>query len=980
MTAMDPDRWAQVVRLYQTALERQPAERDSFLAEASRGDEALRREVESLLAQDHQAGPLDRPMWEAAADLLDVASELSAGSCLGPYRIDRVLGAGGMGQVYRATDTRLDRTVAIKILPSTLSTDPQFRERFDREAKAIAALAHPHICALFDVGREQGVDFLVLEHLEGETLAARLEKGPLSLDEALRCAIEIGDALATAHRHGIVHRDLKPGNIMLTRRGAKLLDFGLAKTVAPVVLGATPSVVPTTPRNLTTQGAILGTFQYMAPEQLEGQPADARTDIFAFGAVIYEMLTGRKAFEGKSQASLIGAILKDDPPRIDKSQPLTPPFLDHVVRRCLAKDPDERWQSAGDVTRELKWIAVGGAQAIGSTPLGARSPDRERRAWMVTAGASMLAIAALALGAWMYISRAPADRSVYRATIALPSDVRFPGIPPSARLAMSPDGRSLAYVLREADGAQRLWIRSLDSATARPLAGTERASSPFWSPDSRFLAFFTPLPDSKLKKIDVAGGRPVTVCDLPLSVAPFGGGTWNRDGVILLSWFGAGATIQRIPASGGALSPVTRLDDTRGETQHLYPFFLPDGRHFVYVALGRKGGAGNEPNGVYVASIDSTARTLLLPGGSNAQYAQGHLVFLREHTLMAQSFDPATLDLQGEAMPLAEHVLIEGGFGGPGASMAGFAVSERAFSYIAGENEARTQLVWCDRAGKQIGMLGDPAQYVGVELSPDGMRAAVTLVNTTLGNDIWLFDVTSGLRTRFTFDGGDKLTPIWSPSGDRVLFRARGTRGANDLHQTAANGGGGDGVLLSDNLDKTPASWSPDGRFLLYTAFDRSQRDDDLWVMPLVGGAKPFRFTQTPFRELPGRFSPDGRWIAYASNESGRNEVFVAPFPGPGGKWQISTDGGVDPRWRRDGDELFYVSPDSTLMAAKVSGKGSGFEVGAVHPLFKATRMRTSRYEYDVIGDGQRFLVNTLIAQPEASIELIVNWTAALRK
>jgi Tol biopolymer transport system component len=885
---------------------------------------------------------------------------LTIGTRLGPYEIQSALGAGGMGEVYKGRDTRLDRSVAIKILPAALAADSQFRDRFDREARAISQLDHPHICALYDVGEHTGTAYLVMQYLEGETLADRLTKGALPLDQALQVAIQIAGALAAAHKAGIVHRDLKPGNIMLTKSGAKLLDFGLAKTGASVLGGTNLSMLPTTPP-ITQQGSILGTFQYMAPEQIEGKDADARTDLFAFGAVLYEILTGRKAFEGKTQATLIAAIIGSNPPPVTQVRPAAPATLNRIVATCLAKDPDDRWQSARDLMRELQWIAEAPAQVAEPTLSVAGRKGRfggARLAWslLVVAG-----IAALTLMTVTYIRRAPVDTRVYRSTIlaALTSNPNTESI-----LSLSPDGHQLAFIGSDANGNQLVYVRALDGLTAHPLAGTEGAATLFWSPDGRFLAFAA---GNKLKTIDAAGNSsPVVLCE-SLAALP---GSWNRDGVILFT--PTGGPLFRVSSAGGKPSPVTSLDTKLGETAHTYPYFLPDGRHFLYLAQA----SGGVPHGVYIGSLDSTERKRLLDGGSNAQYAQGALVFLRGTTLVAQPFDVSRLALTGEPVPLADGVQVSEV--SAVLRTGTFSVSETGALVYRADGSGGSELVWFDRSGHEVGRLGDRAKYLDVVLSPDGSRASVSVLEPgTATRDVWIYDVARGLRNRGTFDPEDDLDAKWSPEGSRIVFGSR-RRGHLDLYVKAASGADTEQLLWADDLDKYPQSWSPDGRFLLYVTVG-GPAGQDLWVLPMTGDErKPFPFLRTRFNKGTGQFSPDGRWIVYRSNDTGRFEIYVAPFPGPGGKWQVSTMGGSVPRWR--GNEIFYVAPGNTLMVAAVAVDGARLDVGPVKKLFQA-RPVTPRYFFDVSPDGQRLLVNTA-DEPAGSVPLtlVVNWTAALKK
>jgi eukaryotic-like serine/threonine-protein kinase len=907
---------------------------------------------------------------------------LQPGARLGPYELISPLGAGGMGEVYRARDTRLDRTVAVKILPEALAADPTFRERFDREARAVAALNHPHICTLYDVGEQSGIAFLVMELVEGETLTARLERGALPPADALKIAIEIASALDKAHRAGIVHRDLKPGNIMLTKAGAKLLDFGLAKSTTPVGSGAGLSMLPTTPANLTVQGTILGTFQYMAPEQLDGQEADARTDIFAFGAVVYEMLTGRKAFEGKSQASLIGAIMHARPTPMSQLQPLTPPGLDQLITTCLAKDPDERWQTAADVARQLKNIAGTGSESqtasqAGAAPAVAGRTSRASLAWIV-AGASIIAlIGALALGIGGYLNRTPTDTHIYRTLILPPNGTEFSaGASSGTRFALSPDGRRLVFVVQGADFRGRLWVRPMDTLVAQPLAGTEGATAPFWSSDSRFVAFTA---SGKLKKIDVSGGPALTLADavgIPLT------GAWNRDDVILFA--PKRGPLFRIPASGGTPSPVTVLDSGKSEYAHAYPFFLPDGRHFLYLSVANIGGA--PASAVWVGSLDAKDKPrLLAEGPTNIEYADGHVLFVRDRTLMAQPFDSVRMELHGEAVPLAEPIETAGALVPVGA----FSVSESGvLAYKTGARDIRSQLFWYDRTGKQLAAVGEPTDQMNLELSPDETRAVVSILDAARSTrDLWIYDVARGLRTRFTFDAADEMSAVWAPDGSRVVFNSR-RQGNLDLYLQASSGAGTEEPLLADGRNNLyPSDWSPDGRHLLYfTGNANSPTGNDVWSLPMSGDRKPAPILRSEFSETFGRFSTDGRWVAYVSNESGRNEVYVASFGGAGGKWQVSTAGGMFPRWRRDGKEIFFLSPENRLMSAAVNGQESAFAVGVVQPLFDVRpRLEgfagSNAWSYAVSANGQRFLVNTLVEQAVSPpIALVVNWTAGLPK
>jgi eukaryotic-like serine/threonine-protein kinase len=882
---------------------------------------------------------------------------------LGPYEILSAIGAGGMGEVYRARDTRLDRIVAIKILPDRLADRAELRERFEREARTVASLNHPHICTLYDIGHQDGTDFLVMEYLEGETLAQRLKKGPLPLAQVLQYAIEIADALDKAHRKGITHRDLKPGNIMLTKSGTKLLDFGLAKLkkdTAPA--NVTLSKVPTEDA-VTVQGTILGTLQYMAPEQLEVKAVDARTDIFAFGAVVYEMTTGKKAFEGKSQASFIAKILEADPPPVSSLQPMTPPALDRVVKKCLAKEPEKRWQAASDVCDELRWIAESGSQAA-SPPI-ARQKLRDWLAWSV---AGIAILVALALAAPYFRSATTDVRSIqFSISPAQGSDLG----PQVA--AVSPDGTHVAFEATDTSGKTLLWVRPLDSPNPQPLAGTEGAATPalFWSPDSRFIGFFA---EGKLKTISASGGPIQTLAN----ASPWGG-TWSRDGTILFTPSGGFSGLARVSAIGGVPSPATTLDPSRGERAHRWPQFLPDGR-FLYFSLNRQ----RENNGIFVGSLDSKETTRVMSTDLMAEYAPpGYLLFMQEHTLIAQPFDVGHMKMTGEPSHLAEGLLTSGNGGA-----AGFSVSERGVLAYTGWGTSRDKrLVWFDRAGKQLGTVGQPGNYCGPEFSPDEKRVAVE-IGCNEDADIWSLEVARGTSTRLTFDPANDRYARWSPDRNRILFQSNRGGTVYNLYQKAANGAGNEELVMQSSESKYPYDWSRDGRFVVYAAFGSGKEATGrLWVLPLFGEHKPFAFLKTDFMETQARFSPDGHWMAYVSDESGKDEVYISSFPEASGKVLVSTNGGVQPRWRGDGKELFYLELDRKLMAVPVK-EGSALEVGSPKSLFDFSFSPRfgfdgnpyAYYQYDVTADGQRFLLTTPPENASLPVTVVLNWTAGLKK
>jgi Tol biopolymer transport system component len=874
---------------------------------------------------------------------------LPEGARLGPYEIVSAIGAGGMGEVYKARDSRLERMVAVKVLPEHLSSSEEMRQRFEREARAISQLSHPHICALYDVGSQDGVEYLVMELLEGETLATRVLKGALPLDQTLSFGVQIADALDKAHRQSIVHRDLKPGNIMLTKSGVKLLDFGLAKAMAPASQQSGLTSLPTvaTPQNLTQTGTILGTFQYMAPEQLEGTEADARSDIFALGAVLYEMATGQKAFHGKSQASLIGSILKEEPPAISTIAPMTPPALDRVIKTCLAKDPENRFQTAHDVKLQLAWIAEGGSQAGVPAPVVARRRNREKLAWAVAAAALL---AALALGVG-FVRRAPAPRRMVRFEIPTPEGLTTVDTP-----RISPDGRYIAFNATDSMGKSRIYVRALNAVAAHPLDGTEGTTRPFWSPDSRFLGFFA---EGKLKKIDVTGGPAQKICDAPTGAD----GSWSPEGVILYDGRTADP-IHRVPAAGGTPVVAVKPDPARKEVTTAWPEFLPDGRHFLYMATGQK----PEDNMYRIGSLDSTESKPLAPAQTLVTYAPpGYLLFVRDKTLVAQPFDAKALKTTGEPVPLAEHI------GTDSVGLARFSVSrEGTLAYRTGESGDR--LVFVDRTGRETEAIGDPGEFHNPALSPSGDRLAFDLNDPRTGKgDIWVRDLKRGVASRLTFGKTDAFAPIWSPDGRTVVF----TEG-QDLFEKAADGQGEEKLLVKSDDLKIVSDWSRDGRTIAYSTRAK-ETGFDIWMMPVSGEPKPVPFVKTPFAELWPVFSPDGRFVAYQSNESGRAEVYVQSFPGPGGKWQISTAGGIEPHWRADGRELYYRAPDQKLMAVEIQTSG-GFSAGVPQVLFPG-RFDTSiaRNRYLPSADGKHFLtVAPLGRDAMTPTTVVLNWFADL--
>jgi eukaryotic-like serine/threonine-protein kinase len=879
---------------------------------------------------------------------------LSPGSRLGPYEVLSPLGAGGMGEVYRARDTRLDRTVAVKVLPPGLSASPDARQRFEREARAISRLSHPNICALYDVGREGDVEYLVLEYLEGETLSARLAKGPPPLETALRYGIEIANALEKAHRQGIVHRDLKPGNVMLTKSGVKLLDFGLAKALQPAGPIESLTSAPTAAKDITREGSILGTLQYMAPEQLEGKEVDARTDIFALGCVLHEMATGEKAFPGASQASVIASILAAQPAPISSLRPASPPALDRVVRTCLSRDPEDRWQNAGDVARELAWIS----EAPASTPASAVGRRRRETAGWLVAAAGLAVSAALALA---LLSRRP----------AAPAELtRFAIVPPAGQvffggIVFSPDARRILFLMQDAGGKTAVALRSLDSLEVRRLPGTEDARGMFWSADGSEIAFFS---EGKLKRMAAEGGPAQTICDA-------GGvwtGAWNRDGTIVFpSDFGG--PLLAVSSSGGQPRPVTSLDTARGDVWHGHPAFLPDGRHFVFVAPN----IDPEKNAVMLGSLDSREVRRLFLADSSAFFAEpGYLLYGRDGSLFAWRFDARSLKLFGEPVPVFEQVRCWRVDNMVSATAAG---NRLAYITWAG----RRRLAWVDRKGRDLGSLGDVGGYTDVRISPDGARVAVARRDPAHGQnqDLWVLDAARGTAARLTSEPTEEFNPVWSPDGERVLYSS----GASffDIYERPATGGAPK-IVEQSREDKFSPSLSPDGRQLL-ASVNRKGSFQRL-LFPVGGPATPALLSSSPrFSEQHPAFSPDGRWTAFDSNESGEREVYVQPLR-DGPKRQVSIGGGQMPVWNRNGAELFYAARDGMLMSVSVKAGPGGLETGEPQPLFLLQLGTQGEIPwvsrpYDVSPDGQRFLVirRAADAEPERAV-VVTNWTAALTK
>jgi eukaryotic-like serine/threonine-protein kinase len=887
------------------------------------------------------------------------------GSSLGPYKIIAAVGAGGMGEVYKARDTRLDRTVAVKILPPHLCSDPVLRQRFEREARAISNLNHPQICTVHDLGQHNGVAFMVMEFLEGQTLAQRLQSGPLPFAELLRYAIQIADALDQAHRHGIVHRDLKPGNVMLTGKNAKLLDFGLAKSTPAIAPGSSLTMVPTLTSPITQAGTIVGTFQYMSPEQVEGKDVDARSDIFAFGAVLYEMVTGRRAFLGKSALSVASAVLEKDPEPISRVAPLTPPALDRIVRRCLAKDPEERWQCARDLLLDLKH--VGEPDADGFSALAA--PHHARWASGLLAVAAVVLLAAAATFAYLYYRNISQAQPVVRAAIVPPEKVAFHAVggPNPGPAAVSPDGRKIVYSAQTTDGQQYLYVRSLESSISTQIPGTLAGSMPFWAPDNQRVGFFA---DSKLKQVDVTGGPALTICDT--TPVPRGG-AWNQHGDIIFA-SGPNHALMRVPETGGKPVVLTEVDREATNHSHRWPQFLPDGKHFFYFSRFGSPGTSDERNAIRVGSLDGGRGKEVLRTQSNAFYGGGQLLFLREQTLYAQAFDPESRAVSGSPIAIAEQIQFD-----PGSGLGAFSASQtQVLAYQTGKISIGSQLRWLQPDGKEVGTLADTAYHLDFSVSPDHKTVASSISVTGGPPDVWLYDVARRLRTRFTFDPGADRHPVWSHDGTRIVF-ASNRNGRTDLFMKSVAGAGGEETLLATAFDKVPTDWSTDGRFLIFNTTD-SAALADVWVLPMTGERKPFPLLHSQFSEFEAKLSPDKQWLVYTSDESGRQEIYVTRFPNGGRKWQISNGGASRGRWSADGKRIYYLGIDDFIISTEVLGTADNFIVGGTNRHFQVRGMRPGTI-FSVIKNGERFLLNSPV-QSESSdpLTVMINWQSGLSR
>jgi eukaryotic-like serine/threonine-protein kinase len=885
---------------------------------------------------------------------------LSSGDRLGPYEIVAPLGAGGMGEVYRARDTRLDRTVVVKVLRLDWAGRPDARQRFEREARAISSLNHPHICALYDVGKQDEIEYLVMEYLEGETLSERLRKGALPFDQVLRYGTQIADGLECAHRQGITHRDLKPANIVLTKKGAKLLDFGLARMAEPAA-HASPALDVTTiatRTQLTTEGTIMGTIPYMAPEQLEGQPADVRSEIFSFGAILYEMASGNPAFHGKSQASLIAAILRTEPPPLPESAISTSRAFERTVRKCLAKDPDRRWQTAADLKDELEWIA----QTPDAVPL---KPASSRR-WWIPVGAGLLLLFA-ATAYWLRPHDAAVRRAAIRFQIQPPENVHWSVSLNNQTIAISPEGGQLAFIGRAMNQAQ-IWIRSLDSLKARPLTGTDGAYSLFWAGDSRSIVFFA---EGKLKKAPIAGGPPQTLSDITESVWR-GSSLPNGDLLVNTAY-----TVFRI-SPGGIATPLR-------DKNFFWPEVLPDGEHVLF--------RRRQSPMTWIQSLQSGPPAQLIPTDSRAEYAPSldngepdYLLYLKGGTLMAHPFNTRRLSVYGEPVAIDQGVPF---FDPTGAAT--FSVSrDGILVYQTGESPSR--LVWVDRAGKELSDIAGPGDFFGTpRLSPDEQKVVISQrTPSNGGSDLWLFERGRRGGTRLTFDPGIETQATWSPDGKRIVFsNAQKTAPQLWWKDVTATGSG---EAVSPGPFQLATDWSKDGRYILFQT-SGGDSDSGVWIMPAEAGVaiprKPVPLIQEHFPAIGASFSPDGKWIAFMSSESGRFEVYVQAFQGGdsprvfGERHRISTGGGILPRWRPDGRELFFVSGDNRLMSAAINFE-PGFRAAEPAALFRLrspiATLPVQASGFDVARDGQHFVVAVTDSADSPPLTVVVNWQAGLKK
>jgi eukaryotic-like serine/threonine-protein kinase len=944
---MTPERWQQVRGLLHEAKELAPERRSAFLERACSDDQSLRQELESLLASAEKAPP---GFLQSSA----VRVTLTKGTRLGEYEVESLLGYGGMGEVYRARDRRLNREVAIKVLPKFLSSDPDRLRRFEQEARAAAALNHPNILAVYQMGTHEGAPYLVSELLKGETLREHVRRGPLELPTLLDYSVQIADGLAAAHGKGIVHCDLKPANLFVTNDGRiKILDFGLAKLTQPK-----PECAATTSTlgEQSEPGMVMGTLGYMSPEQLHGRVPDARSDIFALGTVLYEAATGKAAFAGESQASIIAAVLEKAPTPARDLRKDVPPSLQAVVRRCLEKDPNCRWQCAADMTSELRRIANAPER---------RAPDasvngnrRKRIGWIACCAALLVASVVMGL-------RWPSARNaqpVVRSAVLAPDGARFAFVGDvGGPLVLSPDGRFLAFVAANAAGQNQLYVRPLGSTTARAISGSERAAFPFWSPDSQSLGFFA---DRTLRRVDVDGGAPVTLCEVDNAR----GGAWSSNGVIVFASHTRGP-LSKVSDQGGKPTLLTKLEEPQ-HTTHRWPYFLPDGNHFLYLAANHH--KQSEGAAIYYAALDGSVNKLLLHTKGNAVFANEHVLFVNGTELLARRFDVKKGEFAGEAVSLAADVLYD-----PGVWRGMFTASEAALLAYqpGGIASERSVLQWVDRSGKLIQQVGEKHSQTAVRISSSGHWAMVIESSVPTGSDLWLLNTANGEHRRLTFSG-DVSSPVCSPDERWVAY----TRESQGIYRRLISGTGNEEVLAHTSDPVVASAWSPDGKYLVFERdAGAAHTGRDLWLLPIEGDPTPRPLLQTNADESDARISPDGRWIAYTSTEDGQREVYLSPFPSMSAKRQVSVAGGFSASWRGDSGEIFYLGPDYTVHAAQMQLAGNHFDVAGVTPLFRADlRSIVQGAAYDVAPDGQRLLLNSPGEEQAKPVTLVQNWPAEL--
>jgi Tol biopolymer transport system component len=885
---------------------------------------------------------------------------LVSGTKLGPYEIQSPLGAGGMGEVYRAKDTRLDRMVAVKILPSHLSDNVEAKQRFDREARAISSLNHPNICTLHDVGHQDGVDFLVMEYLEGETLADRLKKGPLPTELVLKYGIEICEGLERAHKSGVVHRDLKPGNVMLTKTGAKLMDFGLAKASPGASLASSLTMTishPSADQPLTAQGTIVGTFQYMSPEQTEGKEADARSDIFALGAVLYEMATGRRAFSGKSQASIVAAILASEPPPISTVQPMSPPALQQVVKSCLAKDPEDRFQTVHDLKLQLKWIAEASSSQLAAPAQVRARRVVQKRTLVIAAGVGwILALAALG---FFLLNRAQLEeaRRPMTASWLPPEDTEFT-VSSAGAPELSPDGTKLAF-LTGLYPETKLWVRDVNTGALQPIE-VERPTFPFWSPDGKYIGFFSA---AKLKKVALAGGPVQVLCDAPEGR----GASWSPRGVIVFAP-NIREPLYKVAEGGGVPERITEA--ATGWT-HRNPYFLPDGDHFLFINREAMGGVTTGGAGaLYGASLSGEKPRQILEVGSNVQYSDGYLLYLRETVLVARRFDPKSLKFGGDPMPVAEKLDYWNA-----RDVAAFTAAHGILVYRHGSLQ-KTQPMWVDRTGKEVGRFGEAGLYMVPRPSPDGTLVAVVRPDPDTGKgDVWIVDTGRNTMSRSTFADAASVSYAFSPDAKRIAVGTIAGTASSGVWIQATNGSGTQEKLDTPKTFGSIVSWSPNGRYIFFMVQNNATRAD-VYYIDLNGDKKLTPFIQSPANETGAVLSPNGKWLAYYSDESGRFEVYVTAFPGPGGKWQVSNGGGSSPSWSADGKQLYYPNVDK-LMLVPIQDVDT-FRFGAP----TALPIHLNEFaSFGPVAPGERFpALKTLSGGQSHPQEVILNWTGILKQ